>query len=503
MSPVVPRRSPAYVPTEPLPGIRPPASAFEPPAPIDISPVTKLAESIYNEEQQKADHAAILGADTSLAQLSNQLLYDPQSGALTRRGEDAAPAHRDAMDAWTKQTSKIEQTLSENQRPAFQKIAQGRTEDFDRILSQHAATEIQRSIVDKGQANLDAERAATLQSYATLGDLTRVDQGIEHQRNSITLAGHLLGEPPEVTKQKIAEEVSRIHTGVLSLMIGKEQDLAAAKYYQAHTNELEPAALLELQGHLDLASLRGESQRRSDSILASTATFGGALAEVVKIGDPKLRDATRERVKATYEDREADMHFQRDEAFSRAGQVLEQTHDLNKIAPADWLKLSVGDRETLKNREDQIRYPRRDTNPDLYFSLMNMAGLSEASRQQFQGLNLADYRGQLSPAHLDALVRLQRSGRIGADKDAKKAAVAAEKRARADQILQQIGVTLPPSAPGAPLRAPAAAGSGSGIDLRQPTNRTLRPYVSPADIEHAKRDPKFRAYLLHMGAQLP
>jgi hypothetical protein len=504
---IVPRRGTGYIPTEPRPIVRPPLAAFTPPQPIDVSPAIHALTRIIDEEQQKVDQTVILGADAKLASLSNQLLYDPQTGALLSRGQDAVKANRDALDTWQRESSAIETSLSENQRVAFQRVLANRSDDLGRVLAQHSAREVQQTKIDAAQANVDAERTATLQNYATTGDLSRVQLGIEHQRTALTLAGSLVGAPQEVTNRVIAQEISRIHTGVLSEMIAKDQDLAASKYFQAHLNELEPETLLELQKHIDVASLRGESQRRSDSILTSTATLGGALAEAAKIEDPQLRDATEDRLHKTYQLRKADEVYQRDEAYQRAGQVLERTHDIDKIAPADWLKLNVTDREALKNREYQIRYPRKDSNPDLYFSLMNMAGLNDATRKEFDALNLGEYREQLSPAHFDQLVRLQRTARVRADAAAKKDSAAAAKAGRAQSILNSLmkgsGNEGSPTVPGGPLDS-APRGDGK-TNLGAPVtsaNKSLPP-LPPEWVERARRSKVVADFYRNLGYRIP
>lgn len=507
--PVVPRRNPGYIPTESRPVVRPPASAFTAPQPIDASPAIQTLSRVINEEQQKADQTAILSADARLASLSNQLLYDPQTGALNSRGQDAVKAHRDTVDAWQKESSAIEITLSENQRVAFQRVLANRSDDLGRVLAQHSAREVQQSKIDAANANIDAEHTATMQNFATTGDLARVSQGIEHTKNVIWNAGALLGEPPEVTNRNVSKAVSAIHADVLGTMIAKDQDLAASKYFQQHLNELEPDTLLELQKHVGLASLRGESQRRSDSIISSSASLGSALAETRKIEDPQLRDATEQRVHRYFEDKATDERFRRDEAFQRAGQVIEKTHDMNRIAPADFLSLSVNERLQLQHREDELRHPKRVTNPDTYFQLMNSAGLSEATRQQFLRTDLKQYREQLSEGDYQRLLSKQLTMRTAANKPNRKAE---ELRQAAEVLREKFGITITRSVPGAPMNAPQpsspsrTATGDINLGLSAPStgpHDAKLPDLPAAWLARARNNPKYADYLRHMGYNIP
>lgn len=107
------------------------------------------------------------------------------------------------------------------------------------------------------------------------------------------------------------------------------------------------------------------------------------------ITDPEVRDATEQPLHRYFEDKATDERFQHDAAFQRAGQRLERTHDMNSIAPADYFQLSVEERLHLQHREGELRYPKQVTDRDLYWKLMNMAGISAATRQSFQQLNLS------------------------------------------------------------------------------------------------------------------
>jgi hypothetical protein len=460
---IVPRSNIGFVPTSPLPHPRV-GNAFEPPQPIDISPVTRLVSRIVEEEQAKADTTALIGADGQLASLHNSLLYDPENGALAKRGFDAGPASKSAMEAWQKGVSDISGTLSPNQQIAFQRVAAQRTQDLDNTLARHAATEIDRGKEDTTNANLSAERTATLQAY---GDPKRVQAGIDHQKMVIALDGASRGQSPEVINQRIQDEVSKIHSGVIHLLLADDRDIDATKYFEAHAKELDPQALLQAKDSLDLGSLRGESQRRSDSIVSSTATLGGALQEAAKITDPKLREATEGRIRRHFEDVEASIRYDRDQAYEQASAILEQTGDLHRIPPDIYNRLNAAQHRELEHRLSMKRSPERATNWDTYARLLNMAGLNDSTRQEFEQLDLRKYRGQLSDQHYEHLLTLQ----LG------------ERRQTGGAISSEAKV------PGAPLR-------------NAPTALRLSPKgkkVPHAWVDRASRDENYKHYLEHMG----
>src|SRR4051812_12925999 len=96
----VPRRGPGFVPTAPLPGARvspeAPSSAFQPPAPVDLTGLQRGVQQLVEKEKNKADQLAVLDADNQLAQLQTDLA----SMATGRRGKDALGAQTDVTDQW-------------------------------------------------------------------------------------------------------------------------------------------------------------------------------------------------------------------------------------------------------------------------------------------------------------------------------------------------------------------------------------------------------------------
>jgi hypothetical protein len=135
---------------------------------------------------------------------------------------------------------------------------------------------------------------------------------------------------------------------------------------------------------LDESSTRGQSQREADRIMGVSQTLSQGLAEAAKITDPKTREATEHRVRQAYEDRAAGDREERFKAYQDAGVILEKTRSTDKIPPATWNLLSVTERRSLQEREDQLRHPRHTTNMDTWYKLMNMAGLNDSTRAEFE-----------------------------------------------------------------------------------------------------------------------
>lgn len=497
----VPRKEGGLLRTEPLPIVHP-GGAFQPVEPVHLDPLVHAVDALFAEKRDQADQIAVIDADAKLAATQSDLLYNPQSGALNRRGKDAVYGQLDAEDAWRKSLSKIQIGLNERQKLAFERAAAMREGDFQRSLMQHVSTELNAYGKETTDANLDAELNLITQNFR---DPVRVQQGIEHQTAVIRIDAKRTGESEAVTENRIREETSRSRSAVVQLHLAHGDDLAAQKYFEEHQRDFTAAALLHLEPQLELGSVRGESQRQADAILASTQIMDTALKRAALLPDPRVREATENRIRRAYEDRAAAARQESDDAFHQARSILERTGDIHSIPPALLLKMSPADNSSLQHRQDQIRNPKRVTNPDLYFSLMNSASLSPATRLQFQQLDLSQYREQLSEGDYQRLLTLQRTGRdrtqSAADRDAKKE----RERGAARQILESAGVHLPPSAPGAPLRPTAATpgANSSGIpQVRMSTDAQMPPLTAKQKAD-AQKNSQYADYLRRLGYEVP
>jgi hypothetical protein len=309
-------------------------------------------------------------------------------------------------------------------------------------------------------------------------------------------------------------------------MLNNDQDLRASDYFNAHREDFVGTDLLQAEKLTEAGSIRAASQAAADGIVTHTQSLTDAVKEAHAIQDPRVRDATEQRVRRHFEDQAADQRQERQQAFQQASEILEKTHSFEKIPLAMRIKMSPEENGALQRREDQIRHPKTRTEWDTYNSLMNLAGISDVSREQFMETDLSKYRGQLADPEFKQLLGMQRSLRektlSGQSAESKrqagiadKAAQKAAERENARKMLEGMGIKLPPSVPGAPLptkpAAPAPAGNPVGnVDLRDPKSPTVASPAAPngakvpqAWLDHAARDPNYKAYLQHMGIKVP
>lgn len=498
--PVVPRRGLGYTPTTQTPTVNP-AGAFTPPAPVNIGPAAQELARQTEEHQQGVDNMALLDADNQLSSLSTGL----QQQVLSKQGKDAIGAGADVQDAWTKAVSQIGGGVNNRIQDQFRARADHHFSVLNETVQNHARVETQKFDTETTDAFLQNRLNDALTHYT---DPLTIGQSLAESKDVLDTYAARNGWSSEQLQEKRTNVVSKIHTGVIDRMLTDGNDITAQSYFNAHKDELNANDQLQVGHALDIGSLRGESQRRADSIVSSSATLGGALQEAAKITNPdgtpnpKLREETEGRIRRYFEDQSASDRFGRQKAYEEASAILAQNPDLHAIPPSMMQKLSASEQIELQHLVNAKRNPERPTDWPTYARLLNMAGLNDSTRSDFEQLDLTKYRGVLADAQYSHLLTLQlgerrqttgelsseakRQAGIAARDQAKEAA-----RLKSIQTLRDMGVEIPEPArvPGAPLRQPIVQLKASPKGKQVPQSW----------IDKASKDENYKRYLQHMG----
>lgn len=400
------------VTTAPLPGARLGAQTS---ARTFGASLGSAVADIAEREIDKADQIAVLEADRRLVETETALLHDPKTGALNRRGRDAFAVPEEALGAFDAQVAAIEQGLrGDRQRLAFRRSATSRRLDLDRALQRHVAGEIKAYDSAQTDAYLTNELAAGI---AAAGDAERIALAGERLRAAVVDHAARNGLPPEWVQQKTGETQTKLHGGVIERLLATQQDRAAAAYYDAHKDAIVGTERARLEKALEVGSIRGESQRQADAILAQHTDRAAALTAAKAIAEPAVRDAVETRLRQAFADREQARAERERTLFRNAATAVERTGDTTQVAPSVWAELEPAHRTALETRARQVREGVEPvTNYQRYYDLMGLASADE-TRHKFVQVDLMQYRGELSNRHFEELARLQGSLRTGTKAD--------------------------------------------------------------------------------------
>lgn len=392
--------------------------------------------SIGRGVQQVGDQVVQIGAQERQRAISIQtqdavnqaqrVKLELAAAAAQRRGKDAFGLPEQILPDYDKRIADIDGGLSTPEaREAFRQHAQGmRTELEDHTVrhmyqeSRAYDGEVYKAAVESGMqgmvgaaddpALLERER---LRLHAAISDFA--------DRN---------GAPPIAKQAGIAQADSQAFSAIIGAQLDRGDDLTAARTYAAHKDKLLPTDRAKIERALEVGSLRGEGQRRSDAIMAQAETLDQALEQARAISDEpgplsaKLRDEVTARVKASWADRRQAERDAEEQGVEQAANAIDAyaaeygPANAEDVVPTSlWSTLKPSARSSLEAYAKRLQ--RNEAPPklsDAYYQLRTLAGSADANpddRSRWLRTNLTEYRGVIAEDELKELMGLQAADR--------------------------------------------------------------------------------------------
>lgn len=348
-----------------------------------VAGVGSEIQKIAIDEKNKADQLAVLDGDKDMSALQTDLLYG-KNGAKNRLGKDAFGLPDEIQEKFSKGSQEIEKRLTNDaQRLAFKKQQASRSAELNRTVQAHVSEQIKRFDDQTTESYIANERNAAALSFM---DPSRIDISVERQRMAIQQYSDRNGLGPEYVKQKMLDVASKTHLGVIEQMLTNDLDLIGKQYYENHKADISADDALRIQRSLDESSLRGESQRQADKIFMSTSNRQEALEEARKIQDPKVRDATEDRVNGMFSQKLQAEREAQDKIYLDATNILDGikggVKNARDVIPAPmWAKMSLQQRESLQRRREDV-----DNNDKVWLDFLSMKPeqVAKLSRAEFE-----------------------------------------------------------------------------------------------------------------------
>ena len=366
-------------------------------------------QKIFQEEKRKADEVAALDATSKLAEAESLLMNDPESGALNQRGKNAFALGESVNQSFDKSVSDIEKNLtSPEQIDSFRKAVASTKSNMNNRLRAHVSRErvnYDNTVTDtflKNETNAAAEN---------FNNPERVQQAVELQKAAIADHGKRNGLPPDAVKLQQIETVSKTHSTVITKMLADDQTDSAKKYFKANKKEFTGNDYATIEKDIETAALRGDSQKASDQIMASSGTLSQGLDEARKIEDPKLRDETVRRVKQRFEEQATAQRIDDENNYRSVSDLAKQVRSVDQIPPNQWNRLSLDQQTRLANHLKNLRRGMTPPkNSETYYDQMTLAS---ANPRAFMQKNLLEDQDKIDESQLSQLIKMQTSMRQG------------------------------------------------------------------------------------------
>lgn len=203
--------------------------------------------SMAKEAKGRADAVAVMEAQRKLDQWENDNIYNPNTGALSRRGKDAIGLPDKYDQNWEEGASEVWDSLAnDDQRYAFQKMADDRRQTVRRTLMQHERAQLDAYAKEQTSAAIESSLNRAIQ-YSDHPEI--VDSSISQAQGVIRMNGKMNGLPPEMIKNQELEVESKARFGVLNSMADTNPNMAV-KYYERFKDKFTADDLLKSQSLL-------------------------------------------------------------------------------------------------------------------------------------------------------------------------------------------------------------------------------------------------------------
>ncbi len=370
---------------------------------------------IFQQQKEKADDLATIEYQTKLSSKKQELFWDPKSGAFGRKGKDALGAREEYGTQFDKYADDLEKGLgSEDQRAMAKKIRMKERLDLDGQIERHTFGEVQTFQEQTVKAGVATARNDGVLNYADPGKINnsvRLQEALIYQNAA--------GKPAALVQLEIQDARSKTHSEVVNRMLANGQDLTAKAHFEKNRDMFTGEDAEHLEKALKEGSLRGESQRQSDAILARTSDMPTAMAKAKAIQDPQVRDAVSERLKSEFGIKKQAQDQRVENLHRLATDIIDKTGNVDKIPPTTWSQFSLSERSQLKS---YAKMRREGTEPETdwndYYGLKMMAS-TPAGKDDFKNMNLLVYRNKMADSEFKEITNLQTGLRNGDEKATK------------------------------------------------------------------------------------
>lgn len=374
--------------------------------------IASETEKYLLKEKKQADDSVITDAKTRLIKERNDLVYNPENGALSKRGKDAFGVVSQYGELFDQRAAEIEKGLTEDQKFDFKKEREQQSAELNGLLGRHLQSEAQAFDKNNTNSAIDVSRNDAVLNYNIPG---KIDQSIADQNIVLSKYADKMGIPRDSDqfKELLIGNASKTHSGVITRMVNNEQDMQAKEYFESNKESLSGQDLIQAEKLVEAGTLRFESQKKSEEITKSSPSYKDALESVRSIEDPKLKDETRKRVESYFSEQARAAEFDQKKTYEDSFHLLDQSKGKMNIPLSVRKKMSPEELKSLDAWQDQLLSGRKSiTNWDDYYNLKTLAA-NPQTKNDFMKTNLLEYRTKLADSEFKDLVNIQTSLQTG------------------------------------------------------------------------------------------
>lgn len=230
--------------------------------------VQALAGDVYQVQQKEiadANRTAMLDADNKLGAYTNTALYDPSSGAFTKKGSGALGITNTTLADFDKQTQDITSSLANKQQQTmFQQSALQRRQQLQGQLGSYEFAQQQQF---KDGVDINAIKLAQDSSALSYNDPQAIDQNRLKMNAVIEQRAERLGWSPEQKQEEMQTANSSMSQSVIQRTLIDSPDKAKTLFGQFQ-NGMTADDQIRASNSIDQAFKRQEAEARQRQVEA-------------------------------------------------------------------------------------------------------------------------------------------------------------------------------------------------------------------------------------------
>lgn len=362
-------------------------------------------QKIVLEQKERADQLVAEEAAVKTQVFKNDLYWNPQSGAMLRRGRDAFNILDEFSEKYNKYTQGLEDNLqNDNQKALYRKYRARYAGELNSTLNKHIAAEyanFEKKFLD------DSMQASIQDAVFNFSDPGKIDGSIKELQTRLYQYADRNGIDKNDPQFKLLEsqKVGELHAGVITRMLSNDLDLEAEEYYKARKGEIPPSLSEGIEKRVAEGSLRIKSQRAVDDILARNLPYQKAIEEIQGIDDVKMRDEVSKRYKDAREFQASEKRRDEENNQRNVVGILDATKGAAVLTEELLSGLSPeGRKSAYAYKKFLLGGGGVEKNGPEFYRLMIMQADDPSS---FKKENLQLYHGKVTEEELADLIKIQ------------------------------------------------------------------------------------------------
>jgi len=284
--------------------------------------------------QAQQNEAAVKAAEANATQMATSIMWDPDTGVMAQRGQNAVDAAPKAVQALQDARTGLAEGLTNPvQRQMFQQVSDAQHAAEQRQIAQHVAAQSFVAEQDASKLRVQTHSDAAVQSYQPGGDNSTFALHIAAAQNELEGQAKAAGIPDEAVGQYVKDGMAPTYTALVNHLIDQPGGTGPAAAALAQIRDQLPTSIA------DTLQKKVEAGQSADKVVSTADQIGDTVQGI----DAQLAEARKRFESGQIDGKE------REQVESRLMQVDRRSEEQSNKATAsavgqaqDWLLKNPG-----------------------------------------------------------------------------------------------------------------------------------------------------------------